>query len=102
MKRGDTRIKFFRTDHGSEEFCVMWAKPGYLTEALPIAQRVLEAIVSGWYPSAANLYLGNGKRHSGRVVFLSVSANREIATKDEIVSVFRSIFGEIEVIDEWR
>lgn len=80
----------------------MWSKPGYLLEALPIAQRVLEAVVPGWYPSAVNLYLGNGKRHSGRVVFLSTVANREFATKEEIISAFRDVFGEVEVIDEWR
>lgn len=80
----------------------MWSKSGYLTEALPIAQRVLEAVVPGWYPSAVNLYLGNGKRHSGRVVFLSTVANRELAEKEEIVCSFQKIFGEIEVSDGWR
>ena len=102
MKRTDARLKFYRTDHGSEEFCAMWSKPGYLLEALPIAQRVLEAVVPGWYPSAVNLYLGNGKRYSGRVVFLSTVANRELATQEEIVEVFRKLFGEIEVSGAWR
>lgn len=102
MKRHDARLKFYRTDHDSEEFCAMWSKPGYLLDALPIAQRVLEAVVPGWYPSAVNLYLGDGKRHSGRVVFLSTVANRELATKEEIISAFRDVFGEIEVNGEWR
>lgn len=102
MKRTDARLKFYRTDHDSEEFCIMWSSPGYLIDSLQTAQSVLEAAVPGWYPSAVNLYLGNGKRHSGRVVLLSTVANRELAEKEEIVCIFQKIFGEIEVSDGWR
>ena len=102
MRGIDARIKFYTTDSDSQEFCVMWSCAGYLSDAVKAAQPVVDAIVQGWYPSAVNLFLGNGKRHSGRVVFLSTVANCELATRDEIVEVFRKLFGEIEVSGAWR